>query len=437
MDVIIVGSGIAGLTASIALRRAGHRVRIFESTHTSTAFGAGVVLGHNASTVMSSYGLNYNTTNMSVGGNMKLFKGDSLDHISTFPMNSPAYEKRPGTKQYYAHRVDLQNALVRLATQPDGEGTPVQITYNATVVLYDAENGGITLADCSTFTADLVIAADGVHSKSPRAILGYDFDATYTGTTIVRFMLPTSVICDDPLTAKLVGEEGQSSFYIGPERRRYILQYPVRGDTEQNFGLYTIEDNAEEIDAQMLRFKSDQESLRKELDGFHPSVLALVPKTSQILPVWKLVERTPMPTWYRGRLVAIGDAVHPMLPNQGQGAGMVVEDCGALGVMLSKMKDTSAQSITERLALFEKIRKPRASVVQLLSSVPYFENGMKIMWPKLIEHMPPEELPGFGGAADVRPWLFRYDVLEASQGVLDEYLERQKPAVNGRVHDLT
>lgn len=115
-----------------------------------------------------------------------------------------------------------------------------------------------------------------------------------------------------------------------------------------------------------------------------------------------------------------------MLPNQGQGAGMAVEDAAALGVVLQGMPpNPAAEQLEKRLAAFEKVRKPRASVVQLLSSVPYFENGMEIMLPKLLEHMTKEQLPGFGGPKDTRPWLYKYDVFKEGERALAEQLERQ------------
>ncbi len=115
------------------------------------------------------------------------------------------------------------------------------------------------------------------------------------------------------------------------------------------------------------------------------------------------------------------DAAHPMLPNQGQGAGMAIEDSGALGVVFGDMIDTSTHSISERLSLFQKVRKGRASVVQLISHVPYFEDAVKIMYPHLVEHLPPEKLPS-PGSKNIRAWLFSYNVLDDSAQVLDEFL---------------
>ena len=171
---------------------------------------------------------------------------------------------------------------------------------------YDAEARSITLEDGTDHTADLVVAADGVHSLAPRYVLGRNWEAEHTGTTIIRFMLSSESIFSDPQTSHLLEMKGEFKFYVGPDRQRWLLQYPVRGNSEQNFGMYSLTNNDHDVDAQDFRFKCDRDSLRRELEGFHDSVLALVDKTVDILPIWKLPERDPLPTWYRGKLVVIG-----------------------------------------------------------------------------------------------------------------------------------
>ena len=113
MNVTIVGSGVAGLTAAIGLRRAGHRVTVFERAPTATAFGAGVVIAYNTAKVLTAYGLDYAATRMNVAGGTVMLKGDSLERMMTF--SEVDYQDISGSKQYYAHRVDLQEGLVRLA----------------------------------------------------------------------------------------------------------------------------------------------------------------------------------------------------------------------------------------------------------------------------------------------------------------------------------
>jgi salicylate hydroxylase len=108
-----------------------------------------------------------------------------------------------------------------------------------------------------------------------------------------------------------------------------------------------------------------------------------------------------------------------MLPNQGQGLGMVVEDAAALAVVLRDMPPgPSAEQLEERLSIFEKIRKPRASVAQLLSSVPYYEDPLKTLLPQLLEHLTLARLPASGAPNDVRPWFYKYDVFKEAEKAL-------------------
>ncbi|KAF2111945.1 hypothetical protein BDV96DRAFT_649313 [Lophiotrema nucula] len=150
--------------------------------------------------------------------------------------------------------------------------------------------------------------------------------------------------------------------------------------------MYHTADSTEEADHLVTRFQADFSSLEKELEGFHPQILGLMPKAKDILPVWKLQDRDPLPTWCRGRLLLVGDAAHPMLPNQGQGTWM--------------------DEISERMKNFEDVRRPRASLVQLVSRYPYYVNGVEVIKDRLIEYMAADELPPAGNPNDMRRWLF-------------------------------
>ncbi|KAJ9647095.1 hypothetical protein H2201_007562 [Coniosporium apollinis] len=84
------------------------------------------------------------------------------------------------------------------------------------------------------------------------------------------------------------------------------------------------------------------------------------------IKLWKLLYRPPTSSWTRGKVVLIGDAAHPMLPNQGQGGAQAIEDGAALGLLLSNLPD--AREVPRRLKLFQEIRKTRAAAMQIFSN---------------------------------------------------------------------
>lgn len=120
---------------------------------------------------------------------------------------------------FFAHRVDLHNELRRLAENSEN---PVEIVLKSEVKSYDPE-GSVTLADGSVYTADLIVAADGVHSIAAKVV--YDVPpAASTGQAAFRFLIPTEEIASNPAAAPLL-ENGVMKILTGPEGRR-LVWYP-------------------------------------------------------------------------------------------------------------------------------------------------------------------------------------------------------------------
>ena len=134
LNVVVVGGGIAGLSAALSLRRAGHAVRIFERSAMSNEIGAAIHVCPNASRALLGWGLNpvrakFVTARCSWRANgktMEKFHVGTEDYI----------EKKFGAPWFFAHRVDLHGELRRLATGDEGAGIPVTMQLKAEVVGY-------------------------------------------------------------------------------------------------------------------------------------------------------------------------------------------------------------------------------------------------------------------------------------------------------------
>ncbi len=229
INVIVVGGGIGGLSTAIALRKAGHSVKVLERSGSATGeAGAAVTVPANATRILRSWGMDFAKARMVPYTAMQVLRGDIDPMREVFNSDFRTIEKSFGAPYLLSHRVDLHDALLSMATS-QGIGIPVEIVSRAAVASYDAHAGSVTLKDSSILMADLVVAADGVHSQAHRYILGYENPAVATGTTVIRFMLPTADLREDPHTALLVsGGEGHGSIYTAADGLRWLVRYPCR-----------------------------------------------------------------------------------------------------------------------------------------------------------------------------------------------------------------
>ena len=147
---------------------------------------------------------------------------------------------------YLAHRVDLHSSLKELALRASGIGSPSKLYLRSKIVAivskwltlsqkpglrYDAQDHStatITLADGTTRSADLVIAADGVHSSAVKQVTGYNTPASPTGKSAFRFLIPTEdILADEQTKHFLEGKPGKFKIFLGSEERR-LVWYPCR-----------------------------------------------------------------------------------------------------------------------------------------------------------------------------------------------------------------
>ena len=216
-----------------------------------------------------------------------------------------------GPSMISAHRADLHSALKRLALNPEGRGHPVTLRGNENVTGYNPDTGAIYLENGSMEIADLIVAADGVHSIAASLINETQCPATATDMAQLRFMLSTETIMNDNLTNPLLkGGCNDAGFYMLPGSSLQMIRYPCRSGTLQNFGLY-ISAETKSVDNTKLKSTTPKELLRKHMKSLHPALRRLSDLVSDV-SLWQVLARKPVSKLQSGKMVAVGDASHPM-----------------------------------------------------------------------------------------------------------------------------
>jgi FAD-dependent urate hydroxylase len=250
----------------------------------------------------------------------------------------PLYEA-VGRRAWPLARADLQDILV-------GAVGVERIRFGACCAAVEPVDAGavITLADGSRFECDLVIAADGTHSRLRGWVAGEPVDRQYVG--YVNY----NAVLDDP--GDLVAPNTWTT-WVG-EGRRASLMPCGRGR------LYAFCDVPMPLsDANGTEVGSDQE-LAKAFDGWGPPVIRLLhAMDGTSVNRVAIHDLPPVPRWSRGPVVLLGDSAHTMAPDLGQGGCQALEDALVLALHLV----TNDRSVPDALARYEAERAPRTAEI--------------------------------------------------------------------------
>jgi salicylate hydroxylase len=344
----VIGGGIGGLTAALALLRQGADVQVFEQARVLGEVGAGLTLSRGAIQCCVHLGLEVALRrSLAPAADFAYLHYRTGAHLPQPPAPAP----RPGEEPHDGHiyRPDLHAILVE-AVRAFGENR-ILLGKKLDQVEQLPQGTRAVFADGTAVAADVLIAADGVRSAVRRIVFG-EGPPAFTGKIAYRFMLPAAQAGAFEQTG------GPACLFVGHGQvfNRYLVS---NGRLLNCVGLLRSHDWAEDG----WNCPATVAELVAAYQGWHPGVLSLLERApADRLIKWGIFARTPRTAWVAGRVALLGDAAHPMQPFLGLGAAMAIEDGTILGRAFAAHADIDAA-----LSAYERARLPRANAVMMLS----------------------------------------------------------------------
>ena len=344
--ILVVGGGIGGLSAALAISRTGRQVRVLERAHQFGEIGAGIQLAPNATRILERLGLLGEVCDPGVLPR-RLVLADAVGGHELTTLDLTDSTDRFGGPYVVLHRSDLLDILLRGCV---AAGVGLETGAQVTQLRDDGARVHASCADGREFAGPAAIGADGLRSFA-RALFSDD-EAICSGYVAYRGAVPMEQVARHADLRDVVA-------WIGPGL--HLVQYPLRSGRMYN---------------QVAVFRSDA-FRRGELDWGSPAELderfaACCGHVQESIPLlgrdnrWPMYDRLPIPGWAKGRIALLGDAAHPMLQYLAQGGCQAIEDASALAAALDRHdgKTASAAGIETALRAYQDVRAPRAARVQ-------------------------------------------------------------------------
>lgn len=341
----IAGAGLGGVAAAGLLEKAGFDVVLFDQAPAFSRLGAGIQFGPNVLKILATLdGLDKKLEEISCLPDYWLSrKWDDGTVMAKIPLN--AERGRYGAPYITIHRGDLHQAMLDCVSSE-------RVKWAHKLVDFTDDGQGVTLnfENGASEKVDILIGADGINSRVREKIFGLD-EAVYTGWIAHRAIIPGAA-------AKSLGADLNAKWWSAD---RHIVCYYLDKNEDE---FYLVTGEPAEWTSRAGQLPSSREALREAFKGFHPMVQGYIDATD-VVTKWPLKTRAPLPVWYQGRSVLLGDACHPMKPHMAQGAAMAVEDAAVLARCLTEL---GTKDLERTFRSYHEARKERATKVQSISN---------------------------------------------------------------------
>lgn len=333
--VLVVGGGIGGLCAAIALRRKGIVVDLVELKAEWTVYGVGIIQQSNVVREMAKLGVLDGYLDAAFAFEdvtISTSAGQQLARIPGQRLAGPEYPANVGISRLALHQVLSETAIAL--------GASVRLGVSVETLDEVGEGVDVLFTDGNRGRYDLVVGADGLFSKVRGLLFGDKYPPRFTGQSVWRYNFPRLAEIDH--LANFQGPSGNAGLVPLADNLMYMF-------------LTSHEPGNPWMDKDSLAAE-----MRKRLGGFGGVIGELreqISDSNQV--VYKPLEVVFVnESWYRGRVLLIGDAAHATTPHLGQGAGMAIEDAVVLSEEL-----TAGGSVEQQLERFMARRFERCKFI--------------------------------------------------------------------------
>lgn len=339
MNIAIVGAGMGGLTAGIALKKFGHQVTIYEQAAEILPVGAAISLWSNGVKCLNYLGLTDQI--QALGGEMESLSyidGLTCQTMTQFSL-TPLY-KEVGQRAYPVARADLQRLLMETFGLEN-----IKLGMKMTEIENQSEYVSIRFADGSQIKADLLIGADGTHSITRKFVLGHQVERRYAGYVNWNGLVQID---------EKIAPAQQWTTYVGEGKRVSLM--PVARNRFYFFFDVPIESG---LPNQREQYKTE---LKKYFKDWCAPVHQLIDcldeqKTNRV----EIHDIEPFMNFYKGRVVLLGDAAHSTTPDIGQGGCQAMEDA----IYLARALQINTFGLSDALERYQNKRNDRTKEMVL------------------------------------------------------------------------